>query len=103
MQCKVLAGLCTVNVWSLGELSKHPFSGPASRLCSTRDEERVPGTWPCPMPALSYMGSGVVLPSSRNLAFPTTTSLSSWTTLLCPPHLHSLISLLLKDLIYAPR
>lgn len=60
------------------------------------------GTWPYPKPAPTSLHSGVALPSNRNLALPTTTLLVILDNIIVSPHMHSLISLLLKDLKYAP-
>lgn len=63
----------------------------------------VAGTWPYPTPAPTSLRSGVALPSNGNLALPAATLLVILDSIIVSPHTHSLISLLLKDLKYAPR
>lgn len=102
MQRKVLAGLCTIDVWSLSELSipsqnQHHVSVEQGM----RRECPVPGLALCQLSAIwaavwSCLQAGI-------LPFPLLPSCHLGQHYCAPSHLHSLISLLLKDLIYAPR
>lgn len=99
-QSKVTALLCTADLRSLDEqsaLSQDLYHASVAQ----KGEERVAGIWPTP--ARTSLHSAVALPSNGNLALPTATLLVILDNIIVSPHTHSLISLLLKDLKYAPR